>query len=362
MTEQRPAAAAEPPEEGLGPPVGDPFHGAASPSGELAGAAGAVVAGPCANVPAAAALTSDDTAYGRRLDEVVPASWTPGMAAALDLWQQGDLLRGAPLFWLSPAGDDPVMATTGPEGDATGEPLPFPHDDGTEADGWLAITSQTCDIAVTGPGARHPAVTASPVYRLPDDIDSNRRTAILNCDVTWLFPLTDPPGGGLYVADLRWSMPVSKGVLLAQTPTRRSGWADEPDLLDFAEAIARKARRPALHDVISDDMVDSLNTYIRGTRKSFPEWHEHVQQVRLRLNGERLRPTSVSLVICCDVELTAEEKATWRGWQRQGKKLLATAGIGLGPPLIRTLEQLPARIYQDSVPLKLPALGPPPPG
>ncbi|MGH8940326.1 MAG: hypothetical protein ACRDV2_13410, partial [Actinomycetes bacterium] len=177
-------------------------------------------------------------------------------------------------------------------------------------------------------------------------------------EVVHLAQVTDPPGAGFYVVDLRLSMPVSKGVLLERTPV--DGWADEIDRIEFAEAVARKVRRPALHDVISNDVKDSLNTYIGSTSKNAPEWREKVLQVRLRVNGDRLRPTSVSLLICCDVKLTTEEKAIWRGWQKQGKRILAKAGIGLDPQLIQTLDEMNARIYQDSVPLHLPALGRPP--
>lgn len=378
MTGQRRSTAAEPPGDGVMPAAADaadespprpldPPHPSRDRSSELSTEELSEAA------PGPERPRPDDERYCARIDGLLP-EWTVEMVEALDAWQQGDLLRGSPLFWLAPAGADPVIGlgeSTGQDradGDsppaareegAGAEGSPLALDAGTEDGGWFAITSQTCDVAAAGPGGRHPVVSVSPVYRMPNGTSPDRLTRIAQGAVVDLVRVTAPPGDGFYVVDLRVSLPVSKGLLLERSPI--AAWLDEEDRLDFAEAVARKARRPALADVISKDMVDSLNTYIGTTSKQSPEWREKVSQVRLRISGgSRLRPTSVSLVVCCDAKLTVEERSLWRSWQKQGKRLLAQAGIALEPQLIQTMDELTARLYKDSVPLNLPALGRPP--
>lgn len=289
-----------------------------------------------------------DASYGRRIDELLPDPWPPDVVAALDHWKQADLIKGSPLFWACPAGDDAVLPILG-------SATPFQvHDDGTGEDGWVIITSQTCDVAGVGPGQHHPFVTVSPVYQLPVDYPQAKLDAITRGEIGHLVRLTRPPGDGTYVADLRMAFPVSKGVLLGNSPTE--GWAQESDRLTFAEAVATKVRRPALHDALSAELTHSLNTYLKFTHKGQPEWWERVEQVRLRIVGDRLKPQSVSLLVCCELELSAEQCELWRQWQPQAAKILRTHHIDLGPPLFETLDKLPARLYKDSVPLRLPAL------
>src|SRR5206468_2164638 len=89
-------------------------------------------------------------------------------------------------------------------------------DQGTSADTWAVITSQTCDVVASGPGGRHPTVQVSPLVNL-DGADPNKITGIrrnMNVDSV-LVP--DVPGGGTWAADLRISLPVSKAVLLQQS-------------------------------------------------------------------------------------------------------------------------------------------------
>jgi hypothetical protein len=290
-----------------------------------------------------------DASYGPRIDELLPKWWSDDVVAALDRWKQGDLIKGSPLFWAGPEGDDPVLPIVG------GTAALQVHDDGTEEDCWVIITSQTCDVAGLGPGMHHPFVTVSPVYALPVGYSQGKLEAISRGEVGYLVRLTQPPESRVYVADLRVSLPVSKGALVNDPPT--GAWAQEADRLTFAEAVATKIRRPALHDALSTELTQSLNKHIKLSHKAQPEWWERVEQVRLRIVGDRLKPQSVSLLVCCEVELSAEQCDIWRQWQPQATKILQKHEIVLGPPFFGTLDKMPARLYKDSIPLRLPALG-----
>lgn len=285
---------------------------------------------------------------GHQIDELIPASWADGVVAALDQWRQGDLLLGAPMFWAAPAGRDAIL-------DIEGAGIDWAALDAGSADGgWVMITSQTCDIAGTGPGARQPFVDVSPVYRLPTDYNPQALDAIRTHQVTYLKELTRPPAVGTHVVDLRLSLPVSKALLVAVEPIE--AWASEYDRLVLAEHIATRVRRPALHDALSSELTHSLGTYISGTHKNKPEWWQHVEQLRLRIRGDRLHPAAVGLLVCCEIELTDEQRAVWRGWHKEGERVLKPHNIVLEPALIQTLDQMPARLYADSVPLRVPQL------
>lgn len=290
----------------------------------------------------------DDDEAGHRLDELVPAAWSDEVVASLDRWRQGDLVAGTPMFWAAPAGADPVLDIVGGEFDWQ------PIDLGFDRGGWVMVTSQTCDIAGAGPGARQPFVDVSPVYRLPADYNPQILDSIRSHQVTHLKELTLPPGQGTYVVDLRLSMPASKGLLVANDPV--DAWASEQDRLALAEHIATRARRPALHDALSYDLTRSLGDYIKSNHKNRPEWWNHVEQLRLRIRGDRLQPAAVGLLVCCELELTDEQRAVWRGWQRHGEAILKPHGITLEPSLFQTLDQMPARLYMNSVPLRIPEL------
>jgi len=302
---------------------------------------------------AEAGAADDDSAAGRRIDGLLPQQWSSEVVEALDNWLQGHLIAGAPLCWVGPSGDDAVLGTEG--AGVEWETI----DAGLLRSGWMIVTSQTCDVAATGPGARHPFVDLSPVYRLPDDYPTDGRKAIANGEVTHLVRLTDPPGEGDYVADLRVTVLASKGLLLEHEPV--DGWANEADRLGFAEHIAARTRRPALAEVISNDFTKALGAYIRNTNKRQPQWWERVEQVRLRvIGGDRLAPNALSLLVCCEVELTPEQCAEWRNFRSAAEAILSPAGIKLQPMLFMTLDELPARLYKESVPLRLPELKRPP--
>ena len=66
----------------------------------------------------------------------------------------------------------------------------------------------------------------------------------------------DVPTPGEWAADLRISLPVSKAVLLRQS--RVHGFREQHQTLEFAERVAAKTRRPALHDAIADGLVPRL--------------------------------------------------------------------------------------------------------
>lgn len=288
-----------------------------------------------------------------RVDSYLPQPWPDSVVFSLDNWTQGCLLAEVPVFWHGPSGHDPVLGLDGPE-----KPLPVLAGSRLSVD-WAIVTSQTCDIAGTGPGSRHPYVQVSPLLRVPDEWQGNKLDAIRAYSVTYLAPVYPPSLDGDWVADLRLSLPISKGVLAAQLPT--PAFLDEAQRLFFGEHVSARLRRPALHDVFTGEFIPSLGAYIESTAKSSPEWWQHVEQLRLLLTGNRLNPTAAQLIIVEQIALDSDEKQLWRAWHRTGKRILKPYRIALSAHVFGGLDKLPARLYSDSVPLYVPELGRPRP-
>lgn len=299
-----------------------------------------------ANTSTAAAQSS--TNNGRSLDDLQPA-WSPDSVASLDVWKQGDLLRAGPRFWAAPGGVDPVLIT--------GADVDWGVLDDGEDDGWVAVTSQTCDIAAAGPGRKQPFVEVSPAFRLPSNLDASQIENIRNWGVTYLAPLTAPPGDGVWAVDLRLTMSVSKGLLVGQQPIE--GFLREADRLNFGEFLGVRKRRPSLHDVLTGELLKSLCAYVKSTSKAAPEWWQNVEQVRMRVEGDRLRPTAAGLIIIEETKLEASQRKVWRDWSSQARRILRPHGITLIPMLFSTIDDLSARLYRDSVALRMPELSRP---
>ena len=285
----------------------------------------------------------------------------PALHARLDAWCQGDLVADIGLFWAGTAFEDPV---TGVAADPSGGHLwPVIAWDGTPAEElstpetgplqqWSVITSQTCDVVGTGPGARHPFVQVSPLIDLTgadqNTVDAIKRGERL--DRVWV---DNVPGGGAWAADLRVSLPVSKAVLAAQE--RRPAFSTEQAALDFAERVAAKLRRAALHD----DLTDGLRPRLRELVRADPAagWLDDVEQFRLLVvQGTRLQPDEVALVVVTLVKLDEALRAPLRQWAKQERKRLKKVGITLGRVRFRDLDSMSVEEYRTSVPLHIPEL------
>ena len=123
----------------------------------------------------------------------------------------GRLLPTLPLFWAAtPELVDEITDVDAPPWDEGG--LVVIQLEGSIPYG--VVTSQTCDIAATGPGCHHPTVQVSPVVAV--EIDAGTLGNIRRFRMKAHALMTAADLDGTYVADLRISLPVSKAVLVAE--------------------------------------------------------------------------------------------------------------------------------------------------
>lgn len=305
-----------------------------------------------------------------------------GIKQSLRIWEQGHILAGVPVFWVAPEGHDQVTNSVVAEDDEgvdrpgrviSAEPTlrvtvwdevdvaVDPDDVGAPPamsdDGWAIVTSQTCDIQATGPGERHTHVQVSPVVRLDGQISAERLKAARAGKVRELVHLADFDEDGDWFADLRISLPVSKGVLLSRTP--RAAFATTDMANKFSERVAAKIRRPALHDAVDDPLRKSLREAIRQAVGASETWTTEVEQFRIQVSeGDRLRPKALLVLVICFTALDPVGRRHLQDWKASVSKHFKRESGGCALRIrFDTVDRLCVRDYRDSAFIDVPELG-----
>jgi len=294
----------------------------------------------------------------------------------LDAWEQGHLVSGLRLFWAtSRTFDNLAMEQTESPIDGGWDVQRLAHDrdsvPGSDGPGenpsdtsvlaWGVITSQSCDVAATGPGKNHPTIQISPLVRLNEsdekliaDVKSGKRLGLVH--------VPKVPNDGTWAADLRISLPVSKAVLLEENQVPLSGFASGQEVMEFSEQVAAKTRRPAVHDYISGAFLKDLREFVKRQIAANVQWIDLVEQFRILFpKGEPLRPESVCLLVLVDEKFSAPERNPLREWRKSKRSEVRdnVPGATLEAVRFRLVGEMLVREYRDSFPLYVPELGRP---
>jgi hypothetical protein len=161
-----------------------------------------------------------------------------------------------------------------------------------------------------------------------------------------------------WAADLRISIPISKWVLVNQDP--KHGFASERAERQFADRVAMKALRPAVHDAVINVLADSIGAVVRSARGKGHVWIDRVEQVRVRANkGTLLEPDELKIfVVTLDEPLTHEEMKPLRDWHLAVRKPFADACDGCLLPALRfkPLDTMSVEDYRTSERISIPDL------
>lgn len=291
------------------------------------------------------------------------------VVARLDQWEQGHLVSGLRLFWATTRGFDVLAsAPTASPSDGGWDVQRLAHEDDAVVNklvdsvsnilDWGIVTSQTCDVAATGPGAKHPTVQVSPLVRL-DPADEALIQEVKDGKRLNLVYVPEVPEEGEWAADLRISLPVSKALLLENSQVPMSGFSSSQGVLEFAGQIAWKVRRPALHEYLSGPLLKDLRKVVDVHARRNAEWVEQVEQFRIITDGDPLRPKSVQILVITDEKLNAVEKLALRNWRKSKRNEIRDKvdGAVFEPLRFRVLGEVSAVEYRDAFPLYVPELG-----
>ncbi len=250
--------------------------------------------------------------------------------------------------------------------------LPFTADNGNVARDWQifslphsarppfgVVISQTCDICEARPA--NPFVTIAPVYDLADVLKGGQDNEIRQHHWNdYVYLTKQPVAGRFYAADLRTFLPLEKGSLADRKPI--DGFLTENDLLNFSDRVATRIRRPAYADAVQDYLIRPLDDWIRRDQANALREHSgrftDVEEVRLRIEGDRLDPASVQIVLFQETPLSREDQGAWRRWRETSKKqFVRSTNIQLRPVQFSSLTRMVAADYVQLTPVWLRYLG-----
>ena len=291
------------------------------------------------------------------IDELLPESWPAAITASLQHWHQGHLIANPPLFWAADP-REPLLPFTAKNGDPARQWQIFSLPE-AERPPFGVVISQSCDICEAKPVS--PFIDVAPVYDLADVLQGGQENEIRqHYWNNYIYLTRQPAEGRCYVVDLRVVLPIEKGVLVKGTPV--DGFASENDLLDFADRVATRVRRPSYADAVQDFLIRPLDEWIRrdqakALRESSGRFTD-VEEVRLRVEGDRLDPVSVQIVVFQETTLSREDQGAWRRWRESTKRtLFKEARIQLRPVQFSSLSKMSAADYRQLAPIWLRYLG-----
>jgi len=292
------------------------------------------------------------------LDALRVDAWPPAVRTATANFRQGSLLKDIPFVIIGDSENATTHLTQKAPGSLVRSVRPRLRPP------YAVITSQTCDVDEAGePG--NPFVQCAPVVNRLELLNPGDDKAIKNGGWADLVYLTkQPEPDGFWVVDLRYISSIEKGLLVGQPA--RDGFTTESDRLVFADRLARRVGRAAFSGPVQECVVTSLNNWIAKN------WGRHSQKGRatftgveelcLRVEGDRLHPTSVQVVVFQETPLGGDEKAAWSGWRDGANgELRAHKGNTKNPvtflkPVQFATLAMPAFEYRTLLPVPMAAL------
>ncbi|MET8860607.1 hypothetical protein [Streptomyces sp. NPDC004579] len=298
------------------------------------------------------------------LESLIIDPWPAKIREATDQFYQGHLIENVPLFYgaspHAPATTYTEEVVEPPSGkDRTELCLAgLPHGHQFE---FCILTSATCDIHEAGT-PKNPFIQVSPVIDLSSDVTESQAGQIrAGRFADFVYLTSQPRDGGLWVVDLRVSLPLEKGTLVGRKPI--DGFATHQDRFAFARRLSRRVGRTALAESVHDDVVASLNTWIKSDEKSALRSGSgrftDVERVALNFKGDDpLSPQSVQVYVFEETPLSLLDRGAWRGWRNSARKnLRKKSGIELLPVAFTSLKKMTVAEYETLIPVALSNLG-----
>lgn len=280
------------------------------------------------------------------IDEGLPEEWPPEVVEAAAEVQQGDLIRSPPLGYAASL-RYPIWSLTRQEAEAGADPdavhLSVHPDDAPE---WGIVVSGTCDVAEEGVPMQ-PWLEVCPVYEV-DAVDK----------LPEYFHGLDgmqAAEGRAWVADLRLTVPLEKGVLVGRE--RRDPFASEESRIDFGVKLGWRKARAALsagvHVVITETIKKRRSNNRTGARAA----RKCVYRLMLEVQESRLAPRAVRLHVVyqassdCTEERMREWFATW--WEK-ANETAKEQDIELLPTVFHDRTNMDVQRYDQLIPIENP--------
>jgi hypothetical protein len=282
------------------------------------------------------------------IDEGLPHEWpTEALEAAAEL-QQGDLI-GAPPLGYAASLTYPIWALTRQEAErgTDSEPvhLSFHRDDVPE---WGIVVSQTCDVTEDGRRSVQPWVEVCPVYEVGTSETPPEH----------LYRLDQMPAveGRMWVADLRLTVSLEKGVLVGRERLDPFGGSEEPRI-DFAQALGWRRARAALSAGVHVVIADTLKKQRGNNRNAAKAARTCVYKLMLQVQESRLDPRAVRLHVIYQAsdECTEQRMREWfEKWWVRANEVAQQQDIELLPTVFHDRTSMDIELYDRLIPIENP--------
>ncbi|OIN81357.1 hypothetical protein BMG05_07760 [Mycobacterium malmoense] len=134
------------------------------------------------------------------------------------------------------------------------------------------------------------------------------------------------------------------------------GFATEEDEILLSYKVADKFARPAVHDTLASPVFKSLRQFVSAS-KTTDTWCDDIEQVRLDImEGTRLQPKRVRLIVYTDIKVSEVNRGPLRGWWKTQKRLLKQSGVEQSALRFRFVGDCPLKEYRESIPISVPNL------
>lgn len=289
------------------------------------------------------------------IDEGLPGEWPPEVVQAAAEVQQGDLISEPPLGYAASL-TYPVWALTrqeadeGVEGaeesvDADPVHLSIHPDDGPP---WGIVVSQTCDVTEDGRPPVQPWLEVCPVYE--------REASETPPEYQHVLDRMPAAQGRIWVADLRLTAPLEKGLLVGRE--RRDPFdGSEEARIDFGLQLGWRKARAALSADIHVVIGETLRKKRGNNRTGSKAARTCVYKLMLQVQESRLNPRAVRLHVVHQPsdECTEERMRDWfDGWWKKANEAAKGQGIELLPTVFHDRTAMDVRDYDRLIPIENP--------
>ena len=292
------------------------------------------------------------------LESLLLDPWPDEIRKATDSFHQGHLIEDVPLFYLA-APSTPATTFTQENSGAASKDLSAFALPKSHRYKYCAVTSATCDLAEAGK-PKNPFFQVAPAFDASTSYSEHQWNSIKEGKFTDFVYLTQQPiPDGLWVVDLRVSLPLEKAILCGRQPI--NGFATERDRINFAQRLAARSQRPALSEHVHDNVVASIADWFSSEEKVALREDSgrfaDVERVCLRIGGDRLDPEWVQVFVFQETNLSFQDKGHWRRWRNRAARSLKKLNIKLEPVAFNSLTKMTVEQYEGLVPLFIPGLG-----
>jgi hypothetical protein len=278
--------------------------------------------------------------------------WPREVVEAAQKFQQGDLIAKPPIVYAASL-LHPVWQLTRLEavdGDADVDAMPLALDQ-EDVPPYGIITSQTCDIAEDRPVPLQPWFDVSPVLLCDKD------DPLLDRDYAYPLPDYPAPNDECWVADLRLSVPLEKGLLVGREPTNPFADSEEKRIA-FGVMLGQRRARAALSKNVHVFIDETLRAH--KPRKTGKRVKKRLYKLLLQISeGGRLDPKAVRLHVITveneDATIELPEIDEWfQSWWDDARDIAEKHGVNLLASVFHDAANMDVRLYDSLIELRIP--------